>query len=45
MGEKPTTATLAGGVIVVVAVVIQALGPTRRTPAEAGAGGAVGPVR
>jgi drug/metabolite transporter (DMT)-like permease len=41
--EKPTTATLIGGAIVVVAVVIQAVGgPTRarRRPAEA-----VGPVR
>jgi drug/metabolite transporter (DMT)-like permease len=45
IGEEPTAATLAGGAIVVVAVVIQALGPSRRPAAEAGAGGAVGPVR
>jgi drug/metabolite transporter (DMT)-like permease len=40
--EKPTTATLIGGAVVVVAVVIQAVGgPSRgRRPAEA-----VGPVR
>lgn len=42
--ERPTAATLVGGAVVVVAVVIQALGAPRRT-AEAGAGGAVGPVR
>jgi drug/metabolite transporter (DMT)-like permease len=46
VGEKPTTATLVGGAIVVVAVVIQALGGGAPRPvAEAGAGGAVGPVR
>src|SRR5689334_7589156 len=45
VGEKPTTATLVGGVIVVVAVVIQAVGPGRRAGAEAAAGGAAGPVR
>jgi drug/metabolite transporter (DMT)-like permease len=46
VGEKPTTATLVGGAIVVVAVVIQALGGGGPRPvAEAGAGGAVGPVR
>jgi drug/metabolite transporter (DMT)-like permease len=42
VGEKPTTATLVGGAIVVVAVVIQALGPSGRRRAEAGA---IGPVR
>jgi drug/metabolite transporter (DMT)-like permease len=45
IGEKPTAATLVGGAIVVVAVVIQALGGSPRRAAEAGAGGAVGPVR
>jgi drug/metabolite transporter (DMT)-like permease len=45
IGETPTAATLVGGVIVVVAVVIQALGSAPRPVEEAGAGGAVGPVR
>jgi drug/metabolite transporter (DMT)-like permease len=45
IGETPTAATLVGGAIVVVAVVIQALGGAPRPPEEAGAGGAVGPVR
>jgi drug/metabolite transporter, DME family len=45
VGEEPTAATLAGGAIVVVAVVIQARSSAPRRAAEAGAGGAVGPVR
>jgi drug/metabolite transporter (DMT)-like permease len=45
VGEQPTAATLAGGAIVVVAVVIQARGSGPRAVAEAGGGGAVGPVR
>jgi drug/metabolite transporter (DMT)-like permease len=45
VGERPTTATLVGGAIVVVAVVIQATGGAQRPVREAGAGGAVGPVR
>jgi drug/metabolite transporter (DMT)-like permease len=40
--EKPTTATLVGGAIVVVAVVIQAVGTPQRSRAAADA---VGPVR
>jgi drug/metabolite transporter (DMT)-like permease len=45
VGEAPTVATLIGGAIVVVAVVIQAVGGSPRPVEEAGAGGAVGPVR
>jgi len=45
VGEEPTAATLVGGAIVVVAVVIQAVGGAPRRAAEPGAGGAVGPVR
>ena len=44
VGEDPTVATLAGGAIVVVAVVIQALGGAPRPVEEAGAGAGVGPV-
>jgi drug/metabolite transporter (DMT)-like permease len=44
--EKPTTATLLGGAIVVVAVVIQAVGGSPRTrPGPVEAADAVGPVR
>jgi drug/metabolite transporter (DMT)-like permease len=45
VGEDPTAATLVGGAIVVVAVVIQARSSAPRGAEEAGAGGAVGPVR
>ena len=45
IGEKPTAATLVGGAIVVVAVVIQALGGASRPVEQPAAGGAVGPVR
>ena len=44
--EKPTTATLVGGAIVVLAVVIQAVGPSPRTRrARVEPADAVGPVR
>jgi len=44
IGETPTAATLVGGAIVVVAVVIQALGSAPRPALDAGAGGPAGPV-